>query len=119
MRRCRPNPQGRLFADWPHPQAWLASLPEDECRDPRHFPRVYRPISWRIRSRDRTKGLHPPVSGWASLGWVIDYQQGKALVLALLLGPRFFEDPLRSGRVFHPRRHCQAWQAVTGVPKIA
>ena len=113
------TPQGRLFADWPQPQAWLASLPEDEAVTPA----IFRAFTARFLGGSEAEIGRAIASTRQRLGelGLDDYQQqGKALVLALLLGPRFFEDPFKEwSRLSPPQAIAAAWQAVTGVPKIA
>lgn len=108
----RQTPQAELLDDWPALRAWLAALPEDQAVTPATFRR----LTGRFMMRSAGQIAGAIASTRARLGGagLSDQRvEGKAVVLTLLLGPRFFEDPFRPWAGLPPEAAIEAaWRQI-------
>ncbi|WP_298258898.1 DUF4123 domain-containing protein [uncultured Litoreibacter sp.] len=99
------TPQAELLRQWPEVRDHLAGIPPDHQMTPDQF------NAFRARFfASQTPNLSAVLSGTRTrlqeLGLSDQQQEGKAIVLSLILGPRFFEDP------FKPWAQLPAEQAI-------
>lgn len=107
------TPQAELLAAWSDLRAHLAAIPEAEAVTPDRF----REIAARFLPRSSAAipgAIASTRARLRDLGLDDQPAEGRALVLTLLFGPRFFEDPLKpwSGQQVRPAIDA-AWQFVT------
>lgn len=106
------SPQADLLGDWPALRGWLAALPEDQAVTPETFRRLT--TKFMPRSAGLIAGaIASTRARLRDAGLSAQRIEGKAVVLTLLLGPRFFEDPLRPWCALPPEAAINAaWHEI-------
>lgn len=105
--------QGQLYAQWPEVRDYLVELPADEAVTPARF-REFASRFLRLSAAGIPDAIASTRARLRTLGLGDQHIEGRAVVLSLLLGPRFFEDPLKpwSGQPVEAAINT-AWQLVT------
>lgn len=107
------TPQAKLLSNWTDLRAYLADLPDDQAVTPETFRR----IATRFLPETAARIPEAIASTRKRLGEVRLSSQrveGRAMVLTLLLGPRFFEDPFKAWSGMEVEAAIDAaWREVT------
>jgi len=105
--------QGQLFAQWDAVQAYLAALPEDEAVTPARF-REFASRFLRLSAAAIPETIASTRARLRDLGLEDRRAEGRAVILCLIFGPRFFEDPFKPWSELETRPAIDAaWRVVT------
>lgn len=106
------TPQAELLSHWPELRDWLVALPEDQAITPESFRKLT--TQFMPRSAGRIAGAIASTRARLREVALSDQRiEGQAVVLTLLLGPRFFEDPLKPWAGLPPEAAiAAAWREI-------
>ena len=99
------TPQAEILAHWEDVQAHLTAIPPADCVTPQQF-RIFCQQFLTKTAADVAPAIAATRHRLGTLKFVNQSKEGKAMILTLIYGPRFFEDP------FHPWAQLPADEAI-------
>lgn len=108
------TPQAELMRQWPQVREYLAALPASERITPERFG-AFRTEFLKDQAPDLSGTFSATITRLREIGLSDQHQEGRAIVLSLLLGPCFFEDPFKQWSGLPPEQAIHsAWNSTIG-----
>ncbi|MEP3347738.1 MAG: DUF4123 domain-containing protein [Litoreibacter sp.] len=109
------TPQAELMRQWPQVREYLAALPAAERITAERFG-TFRTEFLKDQAPDLSGTFSATITRLRDIGLSGEQQEGRAIVLSLMLGPRFFEDPFKPWSHLPPEQAVDtAWNSTIGL----